>query len=72
MRKYYFNTFMLLIKLFTFSVFTRVTVHPPKPPPVKRLPYTPFVLSAISTNLSNSAHETLKSSLKLYNFMFKI
>ena len=37
---------------------TSVTVHPPKPPPVMRLPYTPCTPKAAATNTSNSSQLT--------------
>ena len=47
----------------TASRLRRVTVQPPKPPPVILLPYTPATPSAASTSASSSGQDTSKSSL---------
>ena len=47
----------------TASRLSRVTVQPPKPPPVILLPYTPASPRAASTSASSSGHDTSKSSL---------
>lgn len=51
-------TWMCLIRLSTEDFFTRVTVHPPKPPPVIREPYTPSTSKASLTSKSSSSQLT--------------
>lgn len=53
---------MWAIVFATASLRTRVTVHPPNPPPHIREPSTPGQLIAASTSMSNSLQETSKSS----------
>ena len=51
-------TCMCSIALSTTWACSRVTVQPPKPPPVIRLPYTPFTSMAADTSSSSSLQLT--------------